>query len=114
MKSIVLKKNISRRVENGHPWVFANEVNMGMALDTAAKPGEIVDVYTYDKKFIGRGYTNPQSQIMVRLLTRDKAETINDQFFFNRISIAWAYRQTIGFTENCRLVFGLALGICRN
>ena len=111
MKSIVLKKNISRRVENGHPWVFANEVNMGMALDTAAKSGEIVDVYTFDKKFIGRGYANPQSQIMVRLLTRDKAETINDQFFFNKISAAWAYRQTIGYTDNCRLVFGEADGL---
>ena len=81
MKSIVLKKNISRRVESGHPWVFVNEVNRGMALDTAAKPGEIVDVYTYEKKFIGRGYANPQSQIMVRLLTRDKDETINEHFF---------------------------------
>ncbi len=111
MKSIVLKRNISRRVENGHPWVFANEVNMGMALDTAAKPGEIVDVYTYEKKFIGRGYANPQSQIMVRLLTRDKGETINDQFFFKKILAAWAYRQTIGYTENCRLVFGEADGL---
>ena len=54
MKSIVLKKNISRRVENGHPWVFANEVNMGMALDTAAKAGEIVDVFTFDKKYIDK------------------------------------------------------------
>ncbi len=76
MKSIVLKKNISRRVENGHPWIFTNEVNTGKEKDTAAKPGEIVDVYTFDKIFIGRGYYNPQSQISVRLLTRDKNEDV--------------------------------------
>ncbi len=108
MKSIILNKNISRRVESGHPWIFANEVNTGKALDTAAKKGEIVDVYAHDKKFIGRGYVNPDSQIMVRLLTRDKQETINDQFFYTRILQAWEYRKKIGYTENCRLIFGEA------
>ena len=108
MKSIFLNKNISRRVEAGHPWIFGNEVNRGKALDSAARAGEIVDVYTHDKKFIGRGYINPQSQIMVRLLTRDKHEQIDEAFFFNRIQKAWAYRQTLGYIENCRLVFGEA------
>ena len=111
MKSIILNKNIGRRVENGHPWIYANEVNRGKALDTAAKPGEVVDVYTHDKKFIGRGYINPQSQIMVRLLTRDKNETIDEGFFLNKIKQAWEYRQKIGYTENCRLVFGEADGL---
>jgi len=103
-----LNKKISRRVENGHPWIFGNEVNTGKALDAAAKAGEIVNVYTHDKKFIGRGYINPQSQIMVRLLTRDKDEIIDEQFFVNRIQQAWAYRQRIGYSENCRLIFGEA------
>jgi 23S rRNA (cytosine1962-C5)-methyltransferase len=111
MKSIFLNRNISRRVENGHPWIFGNEVNRGKALDAAAKAGEVVDVYTHDKKFIGRGYINPQSQIMVRLLTRDKNETIDDNFFLNRIRQAWEYRKKIGYTENCRLVFGEADGL---
>lgn len=108
MKSIFLNKNISRRVESGHPWIFGNEVNRGKALDAAAKAGEVVNVYTYDTKFIGRGYINPQSQIMVRLLTRDREEVIDEQFFFNRIQKAWEYRQRIGYMENCRLVFGEA------
>jgi len=108
MKSIILNKNISRRVESGHPWIFANEVNRGKALDSAAKAGEVVNVYTHDKKFIGRGYINPQSQIMVRLLTRDKDEVINEDFFLNRLKKAWAYRQKLGYTENCRLIFGEA------
>jgi 23S rRNA (cytosine1962-C5)-methyltransferase len=108
MKSITLNKNISRRVELGHPWIFANEVNTGKEKDTNAKPGEIVEVYTFDKKFIGKGYYNPQSQISVRLLTRDKKENIDDVFFYNRILQAWQYRQKIGYTENCRLIFGEA------
>ncbi len=108
MKSLFLNKNISNRVENGHPWVFANEINRGKALDAAAKAGEIVNLFTHDKKFVGKGYMNPQSQIMVRLLTRDKNEEINDRFFHDRIQRAWAYRQKLGYMENCRLIFGEA------
>jgi 23S rRNA (cytosine1962-C5)-methyltransferase len=108
MKSIILNKNISRRVEQGHPWIFANEINKGKEKDTAAAPGEIVDVYTFDKIFIGKGYYNPGSQISVRLLTRDKNETINDAFFYKKIKEAWEYRQRIGYIENCRLIFGEA------
>jgi 23S rRNA (cytosine1962-C5)-methyltransferase len=108
MKSITLKKNISRRVETGHPWIFNNEVNTGMEKDTNAQPGEIVNVYSFDKKFIGRGYYNPQSQISVRLLTRDKDEQIDEAFFYKRIKQAWEYRQRIGYSENCRLIFGEA------
>ncbi len=108
MKSIFLNKNISRRVELGHPWIFGNEVNTGKALDAAAKAGEIVNVFSFDKKFIGRGYINPQSQIMVRLLTRNRDEQIDEAFFLNRITKAWEYRQKLGYTENCRLIFGEA------
>lgn len=108
MKSLFLNKNIGNRVENGHPWIFENEINRGKALDAAAKPGEIVNVFSHDKKFIGKGYVNPQSQIMVRLLTRDKEEVIDDAFFYRKIAQAWAYRQALGYIENCRLIFGEA------
>ena len=108
MKSLFLNKNAGNRVENGHPWIFGNELNRGKALDAAAKAGEIVNVFTHDKKFIGKGYVNPQSQIMVRLLTRDKDAVIDEQFFYHKIKQAWAYRQTLGYIENCRLIFGEA------
>lgn len=105
MTKVYLKKKISRRVENGHPWIFGNEVE---TVEGDSSGASIVDVYTYDKKFLGRGYINLQSQIAVRLLTRDKAETIDDAFFYSRLNEAWVYRQRLGYTENCRLVFGEA------
>ncbi|MBA2762992.1 MAG: class I SAM-dependent rRNA methyltransferase [Segetibacter sp.] len=105
MGKVHLNKKISQRVSNGHPWIFSNEVNR---VDEAIKPGDIVEVFTHDDKFVGKGYINPQSQIMVRLLTRHKNETVDEQFFYNRISKAWDYRKKIGYTENCRLIFGEA------
>jgi 23S rRNA (cytosine1962-C5)-methyltransferase len=105
MTNIFLNKKISNRILNGHPWIFGNEVNDA---NTAAKPGDLVDVYTHDKKFVGRGYINPRSQILVRLLTRNKNEEINDEFFYRRLLHSWEYRKKLGYEENCRIIFGEA------
>ncbi|HUP13113.1 MAG TPA: hypothetical protein VM187_12890, partial [Niastella sp.] len=105
MNQVILNKKISHRVANGHPWIFANEVN---AAPGDLEPGAVVDVYTHDKKFIGKGYFNPRSQILVRLLTRKKDDVVNEDFFYNRLLEAWKYRQQLGYVENCRLIFGEA------
>jgi len=107
MNKIFLKRKISTRIANDHPWIFNNEVEP-QSLQESMDPGSIVEVYTYDKKFIGKGYFNPRSQIVIRLLTRNKADEINEQFFFDRILKCWEYRKKLGYTENCRLVFGEA------
>jgi 23S rRNA (cytosine1962-C5)-methyltransferase len=48
------------------------------------KGGEITEVFSHDKKFIGKGYINPRSQILVRLLTRNRSDEINEQFLLTR------------------------------
>lgn len=105
MSSVYLKRKISPRVVNGHPWVFANEVEK---IDGEVEGGDIVELFTHDKKFVGKGYINPKSQILVRLLSRSKSDTINEEYFIERIRQCWEYRKKIGYTENCRLVFGEA------
>lgn len=108
MSKVVLRKKIAPRVANGHPWIFANEVDQ---VEESLEPGAIVDVFYGDGKFCGKGYFNPKSQIAVRLLTRYKNVQINEQFFLDKIQECWKYRQQIGYTENCRLVFGEADGL---
>ena len=108
MPKVILNKKISNRVLNGHPWIFGNEIN---SVEGAAAGGDIVEVITHDKKFVGKGYFNPRSQIQVRLLTRNRQEEINDSFFFRQLQQAWQYRKELGYMENCRLVFGEADGL---
>ena len=105
MTKVFLKKKISKRVADGHPWIFANEVT---EIDGEVNAGDIVEVYTHDRKFHGKGFVNPRSQILVRLLSRDRSETINEEFFYKRLSQAWEFRKHLGYTENCRLIFGEA------
>ena len=105
MAKIFLRKKISTRIADGHPWIFGNEIGDE---DGHYEPGDIVEVFSSNGSFVGRGYINPASQIKVRLLTRNQQEPINDAFFLNRIEKAWKYRQRLGYTENCRLIFGEA------
>jgi 23S rRNA (cytosine1962-C5)-methyltransferase len=105
MAKIVLKRKIAARIANGHPWVFGNEVD---TMPEGLEGGEIAEVYYHDGKFAGRAYVNPKSQIVARLLTRNKNEQVNEEFFLNRIRQAWQYRQRLGYVENCRLIFGEA------
>ncbi|SHJ77144.1 class I SAM-dependent rRNA methyltransferase [Propionispora hippei] len=103
--SVFLRKGAQHRVESGHPWVYQSELDY---IDGEFEPGDIVDVYNFRQKFIGRGYINPRSQIIVRLLSREQ-EPIDREFFKKRIQTAWKYRQTfISEPEYCRLVYGEA------
>lgn len=108
MAKFFLRKKIGDRVVNGHPWIFSNELG---DVDGDYQPGDIVEVYSYNGSFIGKGYINPSSQITIRLLTRDKEEQVNNDFFYNKIKEAWEYRKQIGYVENCRLIFGEADGL---
>jgi 23S rRNA (cytosine1962-C5)-methyltransferase len=105
MAKFFLKKKIGERVINGHPWIFGNELGDH---EGECEAGDIVEVYSSNGSFVGKGYINPASQIRIRLLTRNKNETINDDFFYRRIKDAWEYRKQIGYVENCRLIFGEA------
>jgi 23S rRNA (cytosine1962-C5)-methyltransferase len=108
MKKVVLKRKISNRIASGHPWIFSNEINL---MDDELLPGDIAIVENHDGSFVGKGYVNPLSRIPVRLLTRKKTDEINAAFFLHKIEEAWEYRKRLGYTENCRLVFGEADGL---
>jgi 23S rRNA (cytosine1962-C5)-methyltransferase len=65
----------------GHAWVFSGAIHQ---LSRPAEPGDIVDVRTAEGAFIGRGYYHPQTDIAVRLLTRNPDDTI-DVAFLRRV-----------------------------
>jgi 23S rRNA (cytosine1962-C5)-methyltransferase len=105
MAKVFLRKGAQHRVESGHPWVYQTELDY---IDGDFQGGELVDVYNYRQKFIGRGYINPKSQIIVRIMTREQ-EAIDRDFFKKRIETAWDYRKRfLNEPEYCRLVFGEA------
>ena len=88
---------------HGHLWVFDGHI--AEVLGTPGS-GDLVDVYTHQKRFFARGFYNPQSKIRVRLLTFQE-EPIDAAFFAARLRAAAALRKVVAtHTNACRLVHG--------
>lgn len=102
MYTLTLKKNEEKRILLGHPWVYANEV---AKIEGKDAQGSIAKVCAFDGRFIGYGYINHLSKIIVRILTR-RDEIIDKDFFKKRIVNANDLRVNLGFNDNYRVCFG--------
>ncbi|MDD3191798.1 MAG: class I SAM-dependent rRNA methyltransferase [Bacilli bacterium] len=102
MYTLTLKKKEEIRLLEGHPWVYANEVYQ---ISGYGEQGSIARVESFDHRFIGYGYINHASKIIVRLLTRDETP-IDRDFFKNRIIQANERKIQLGYQDAYRVVFG--------
>lgn len=101
---IILKKGEEKRIVAGHSWVYANEV---AKIEGKDKNGSLATVRSYDGRYIGKGYINHASKILVRIFLRgseDETETL----FYDRIHAANAYRKRLGYQNCYRAVFAEA------
>lgn len=75
-----------------HPWIFS-----GAIADVRGEPspGELVDVFDNRSRWLARGYYNPRSQIVVRLLTWEEGEPVASEFWRRRLVAAAARRAGI-------------------
>ena len=101
MATVTLRKTRETRVRGGHPWIYASEIEK---VEGAFENGDIVDVADFRGKYIGRGFYNPQSQISLRMLTRND-EPCDREFFARRIRDAWEYRKLLCDPNSCRLIY---------
>ena len=87
---IRIKAGREWQLRRGHPWLFSG----GIAdAPRGLPPGSLVDLQDAQGQFVARGYFNPQTDIAVRVLTRDPAQPIDTEFFRERISQALDLRQ---------------------
>ena len=104
-----LKKGEDRRVRQGHPWVFSNEV---LELPKALKPGQMTELQDASGRFVAWGYVNPQSLICFRVLSRNPDESDPAAIVSARIHRALRLRQILGAQPwSFRVCFGEADGL---
>lgn len=88
MPKLHLKPNRDRSVRRFHPWIFSGSVHR---LEGSHAPGDVVDVIAADGAFLGRGFYNPNSQIVCRMLTWQD-EPIDAAFLQRKIASAHRLR----------------------
>lgn len=101
---VYLKKNEEKRPLAGHSWVYANEV---ARIEGKDKNGALATVRSFDGRFVGKGYLNHASKILVRLFIRGNEED-GERLWEERIAAAWQLRKKLGYGNCCRVVFGEA------
>ena len=104
MLKITLRRNEEIEKLNGYPWIFSNEIDK---FEGEFESGKVCEVYTSNNDFLCYGFFNANSKIMVRILTLDKNEIINKEFFKKRIQYAIDHRKHLGWSAT-RLIFSEA------
>jgi 23S rRNA (cytosine1962-C5)-methyltransferase len=103
---VLLNQHRKKRLETGHPWIYQSEV---LEIQGDVVPGEIVEVTNHKGHFLAKGYINPASQMIVRILSFDPNEAIDYDFFLRKIRQAAEFRTR--FVDNpraCRVIYGEA------
>lgn len=101
--TLVLSSRAARRVADGHPWVYANELDMtGAPKDLAA--GALVHLANGRGDSLGTAMFNRHSLIAARLLTRSIKTPIDVTFFKERLESALALRARLFDRPFYRLV----------
>lgn len=89
---LALRSHREDTVLSGHPWIFSGALRQPIP---AHAPGTIVDIHDNHDHFVARGYYNAQTDIAVRILTRDPAEQIDLELFHHRIQRATDLRASL-------------------
>ena len=99
----------TRWVEQGHPWIYADEV---IREEGQCENGSLVDAVSEKGKYLGTGFVSRESKIRVRLISRNANDRFDEAFWQRRIQYAWDYRKTVmaGDIACCRVIFGEADG----
>jgi 23S rRNA (cytosine1962-C5)-methyltransferase len=85
-----LKPRREESLLNGHLWIFSGALQQPPHW---IEPGGLVDVKSATGDFVARGYYNPNTDIAIRILTRDIGQAIDEEFMRKRIRSAAALRQ---------------------
>jgi 23S rRNA (cytosine1962-C5)-methyltransferase len=101
---VFLKKGEEKRILAGHSWVYANEV---ARIEGKDKNGSLATVRASDGRFLGKGYINHASKILVRIFLRGEEED-GEELFFRRIHRANEMRKSLGYDNCYRAVFAEA------
>ncbi|TJY43440.1 class I SAM-dependent rRNA methyltransferase [Cohnella pontilimi] len=102
----VLTRTRRPRLEEGHPWIYANEIERW---EGEPEPGGLAQVTDHKGKFLGIGFVNPASQITVRIVSYKPLEAMDAEFFRRRFEWCATYRDRfVGAEESCRVVYGEA------
>jgi len=107
MKHIVISDQGAEYQRRGQAWMYASNL---VKMDEGIENGEPAEIVTEAGEYLGTGLVSLNSHILVRILSRDRSQPIDEALFRTRIHEAYMFRKTAepDNLDNCRLIFGEA------
>lgn len=100
--AVRLKPGHERKLLSYYPWAYREDLEPE---ETAAEADSLVEVRSAAGEFVAWAFYNPASHIPLRVISRDPAETINQEFFRRRLRAADMRRAgRVGDTDAYRVV----------
>ena len=95
LASVYLKEGQERRLNQGHLWLYSNEIDIKKTPLKNFRAGEQVVVTSSQGKSLGIAYINPHSLIAARLVSRTTSVLLDRSLFVHRIKIALSLRERL-------------------
>lgn len=104
-ENVVISVKGEQFLKEGQMLMYRNNLDSDIS---KLQNGQTVNIISNSGEYFGTGFLSKNSHITVRILTKDKTEKIDEQFFHDRFLEGYNYRKTIMKNDLgcCRLVFG--------
>lgn len=105
---VKVSSKAEKTLRGGHIWVYRDEIK---EINGDFNNGDIVEVYSESDRFLGSGFINTKSKIAVRIISKNRNDRFDIDFWERRVRYALSYRYSVMGKEDfncCRLIFGEA------
>jgi 23S rRNA (cytosine1962-C5)-methyltransferase len=95
MDVVRLKAGREKALLRGHPWIYSGAVGDTEIRESGFTPGNTVKIEDASGEFLAWGAYSPESQIRIRVWSRNMSDVIDKNFLYNRLSRAIELRKGI-------------------
>jgi 23S rRNA (cytosine1962-C5)-methyltransferase len=89
---IYLKEGKDKHIHIGHPWIFSGAI---LKTTPKTKNGDIVSIVNFAKEEVGIGFFNQKNSISLRVISLNKNDIINKEFFLTKIKSLKNLKQSL-------------------
>lgn len=102
---VVITEEGKSWLDKGQRWMYRNNLAKEVS---GCKTGDVVQIQSVQGEYLATGFYHETSHIVVRILSQNEDEVIDEAFFAKKIKDALDYRFVVekDNLDNCRLIFG--------
>jgi 23S rRNA (cytosine1962-C5)-methyltransferase len=104
----ILRRGKDRLPRSHHPWIFSGAI---ARIEGSPGKGDVISVLDSAGNFVAQGFFNPDSSTPVRLVSWSQAESVDTEWWIDRVHRSFVSRGKLLQEDGVRGVYGEADGL---